>query len=55
MIRLVNGLIFGLGLGLITTAADGLAGGHNISVYVLGTALLFTSVAWVLSRRHQAR
>jgi len=36
---LIFGLIFGLGLGLITMAAGNLTDGHRISAFIIGAAL----------------
>jgi len=39
MRQLTNGLIFGLGLGLITMATSNLTDDYRISAFILGTAL----------------
>lgn len=43
MKRLTNGLIFGLGLGLITMASRDLSDGYSISAFILGAALVITA------------
>ena len=49
--RLLHGLIFGAGLGLITAAAGGMAGEHTFILYLGGAALLATEAVRVLPRR----
>lgn len=48
--RLLNGLIFGTGLGLITAAAGNIAEGYTILLYLGGAALLTIEIVRFLPR-----
>jgi len=43
--RLINGLIFGAGFGLITAGATGLADDHIMSLFTVGALLMATELA----------
>ncbi|GEM_PF-5053642 len=54
MRQLTNGLIFGLGLGLITMAAGNLTDDHRISAFILGTALTIAASSRVMKSLYRA-
>jgi|GEM_PF-2184346 len=43
--RLINGLVFGTGLGLVTAGAGGFANGYTSSVYAAGALLISAALA----------
>jgi len=43
--RLLNGMIFGAGLGLVTVGFGAVSGDYNIALYALGTMLASGSAA----------
>ncbi|WP_165776997.1 hypothetical protein [Paremcibacter congregatus] len=51
--RLINGLIFGAGLGLITASASGLAQQYAIPVFMAGAIVILGDIALMLSQKKQ--
>jgi len=49
--RLMNGVVFGAGLGLITAGAGGFANGHALGVYTAGALLVSTEIIRLFSKR----
>ena len=47
--RLLNGMVFGLGLGLLTTSAAGLVGQYDEIIYIIGTVLLLLETGRLIS------
>jgi len=54
MKQLSNGMIFGLGLGLITIAAGNLTDDHRISAFILGIALTIAASSRVIKSLYRA-
>ncbi len=48
--RLLNGLIFGIGAGLATTGLSGMADGYNISLLAIGSLLMTTELIRIFFR-----
>lgn len=48
--RLVNGLVFGSGMGLLTIGGLGLGNDHTTAIISIGTLLILTEAARLLTR-----
>lgn len=51
--RLIYGLIFGTGLGLLTAGATGLAEDHTLSLYIIGALLISAEISRALISKTQ--
>ncbi len=51
MMKILNGIFFGAGLGLITMAIGGMADGYTSSAYIVGAILIMaTTLALMLMK-----
>ncbi|VAW06145.1 hypothetical protein MNBD_ALPHA01-1652 [hydrothermal vent metagenome] len=48
--RLLNGLTFGVGAGLVTTGLSDMADGYNISLLAIGSLLMTTELIRIFFR-----
>ncbi|MCF8473186.1 MAG: hypothetical protein K9G26_00705 [Emcibacter sp.] len=53
MMRILNGIFFGAGLGLITMAMGKMADGYTSSAYIVGTILIIAAIGSLMFTERQ--